>query len=69
MIAARRLTARQQDIIERLTVPGATQQSVADELGISAQTVKNHLALAYSRLGVRSIGQAVTAMRKRPPVS
>lgn len=59
------LTARQADIIDRLTEPGATQQSVADELGISISTVKNHLTLAYSKLGVRTIAQAARAKRKR----
>lgn len=59
------LTARQVEIIDRLTIPGATQQSVADDLGISIQTVKNHLTLAYARLGVRSVAQAARAKRKR----
>lgn len=62
------LTARQVDIIDRLTEPGATQQSVADELGISISTVKNHLTLAYRTLGVRSIAQAARAKRKRTAV-
>lgn len=65
----RQLTARQAEIIDRLTMPGATQQVVADELGISVQTVKNHLTLAYAKLGVRSVAQAARAKRKRTPVS
>jgi len=68
MMAAHPLTDRQAAIIDLLTEPGATQQTVADELGISVQTVKNHLTLAYSRLGVRSLAQAARAKRKRPPV-
>lgn len=62
------LTTRQVEIIDLLTMPGATQQSVANDLGISISTIKNHLTLAYRTLGVRSIAQAARAMRKRSPV-
>lgn len=70
-MTARPITPRQLEIIDLLQEPGATQQSVADELGISAQTIKNHLTLAYRTLGVRSIAQAARAIRQRrksPPV-
>ena len=65
----RPVTHRQREIIDLLQEPGATQQTVADELGISSQTVKNHLTMAYRTLGVRSLAQAVRAMRKRTRVS
>lgn len=39
-----------------------SQQLVADEIGISVQTVKNHLRDLYVRLGVE--GGAVNALRK-----
>ena len=55
MAERRPLTRRQREIIELLTLPGATQQSVADTLGIAHQTVRNHLAMAYRTLGVRSL--------------
>jgi DNA-binding NarL/FixJ family response regulator len=61
----RPLTRRQREIIDLLTLPGATQQSVADVLGISVQTIKNHLTVAYRTLGVRSLAQAARAKRKR----
>lgn len=66
--ARRRLTARQREIIDRLSRPGATQAAVADDLGISVQTVKNHLTLAYRTLGVRSFGQAVRVVHRRTGV-
>jgi DNA-binding NarL/FixJ family response regulator len=61
----RDVTDRQREIIERLTRPGETQQAVADDLGISVQTVKNHLQAAYRTLGVRSIGQAARVLEER----
>ncbi|MDO8484499.1 MAG: LuxR C-terminal-related transcriptional regulator, partial [Candidatus Limnocylindrales bacterium] len=57
-MSARPATDRQREIIEMLTRPGATQQTVADHLGIEVQTVKNQLTLAYRTLGVRSVAQA-----------
>lgn len=65
----RRLTARQLEIVDLLTRPGATQAAVAEELGISEQTVKNHLQTVYDRLDVTSLAQAVRALRLRTPVS
>ena len=69
MTATRRLTTRQIEILDLLSVPGATQASVADELGISPQTVKNHLTMVYRTMGVRSFGQAIRMHRKQTPAS
>lgn len=69
--AARRLTSRQREIVDRLSRPGATQAAVADDLGIEISTVKNHLASVYRTLGVRTLAQAVRIVhgaRSRPPV-
>lgn len=67
----RRLTARQLEIVDLLSRPGATQLQVAEELGIEIGTVKAHLQSVYVRLGVRSFAQAVRIVhgrRYRPPV-
>lgn len=63
--ARRRITARQLEIVERLSRPGATQSAVAEELGISEQTIKSHLQTVYDRLGVQSFAQAVRALATR----
>ncbi len=70
MTRARRLTARQLEVLEHMTRPGATTASVADELDISVQTVKNHLQVAYRTLGVASLAQATRAIHHqlRTPV-
>jgi DNA-binding NarL/FixJ family response regulator len=55
-----RITDRQYGIIERLSRPNApTQQALADELGISVQTLKNSLYVAYRTLGVETLAGAV----------
>lgn len=59
----RRLTARQLEILEHLSRPHATQARVAAELGISEQTIKNHLQSVYDRLDVRSLAQAIRVVR------
>ncbi len=67
-MTARPITDRQREIIDLLTRPGATAQSVADQLGINVQTVKNHLQAVYRSLGVRSLAQADRIIRKWSPV-
>jgi DNA-binding CsgD family transcriptional regulator len=69
MTARRPLTDRQYTIIERLSRPAPpTQAELADELGISPQTLKNHLYVAYRTLGVATLGGAVRALGLRSPV-
>lgn len=56
------LTPRQRELILRCSEPGATQEAVAEELGIAASTVKNTLYVAYRTLGVRTLAQAVRVL-------
>lgn len=52
------LTARQMDIV-RLIAQGSSNERVAEALGISEQTVKNHLSAIFRKLGVSDRTQAV----------
>ena len=45
------LTTRELEIL-RLIAAGLRNQEIADELSISAATVKRHIANAYAKLGV-----------------
>jgi DNA-binding CsgD family transcriptional regulator len=44
-----RLTERQREILN-LSLAGTTAEQIADELGLSVFTVKNHIALATEKL-------------------
>jgi DNA-binding CsgD family transcriptional regulator len=44
-----------------LLVTGASRQEIADELGVSYETVKAHLRSAYRRLGVHDRVDAINA--------
>lgn len=65
-----RLTAREQDVLRRLTA-GATNKEIAAALGISENTVKYHLKHILAKLHAASrTDAAVRAMREglvRPP--
>jgi DNA-binding NarL/FixJ family response regulator len=52
------LSSRQQQILN-LMAQGATNQSIADALGLSVDTVKHHTTLIYRRLDVRNRAAAV----------
>jgi DNA-binding NarL/FixJ family response regulator len=52
------LTPRELEVL-RLLATGATNQGIADELGISAQTTKTHVQKVMKKLGVHSRLQAV----------
>lgn len=59
------LTDRQQELLE-LIARGLSTTEVADELGITSKTVRNHLTKVYEALGVGSRSQAVVeALRLR----
>ena len=58
--AGGRLTAREQEILDEAT-SGATNPQIAGALGISAETVKDHLRSAYRKLRVRNRTEAVAA--------
>ena len=51
LIDAPGLTARERDVA-RAAARGATSRAIADELGLSARTVDNHLGSVYAKLGV-----------------
>jgi two-component system, NarL family, nitrate/nitrite response regulator NarL len=54
MARAASLTPREREIVITLScMPGAKQLAVADELGMSEHTLRNHLTTIYSKLGVR----------------
>ncbi|MGA8116652.1 MAG: helix-turn-helix transcriptional regulator [Actinocatenispora sp.] len=53
-----RLTCREQQVLRRLC-DGATNEEIADELSIGADTVKTHVRRLYAKLGARRRTQAV----------
>lgn len=52
------LTAREQEVLAHIA-RGLTNKEIAGDLGISQQTVKNHLSNAIRKLGARGRTQAV----------
>lgn len=52
------LTARQLDIVKLIAL-GSSNGKIAENLGISEQTVKNHLSAIFRKLGVHDRTQAV----------
>jgi DNA-binding NarL/FixJ family response regulator len=52
------LSSRQQQVLN-LMAEGATNQAIADALGLSVDTVKHHTTLIYRRLEVRNRAAAV----------
>ena len=53
-----RLTPRQREVLIR-KAEGKTYGQVAYELGVTEQTVKNHLGFAYARLGAGHLIEAL----------
>lgn len=62
--AGARLTEREAEVL-RLTAEGLGTREVADELGLSIHTVRNHLQNSIRKLGVHSVTQAVSAAIRR----
>jgi DNA-binding NarL/FixJ family response regulator len=56
---ARRLTAKRVDIL-RLAAKGLTNQEIADQLGITERTVKDHWSYIFLQLDVTSRVEAVS---------
>lgn len=57
------LTPREQEVFE-LLVLNKTTKEIADFLGISEKTVRNHISNAMQKLGVKGRAQAVVELIK-----
>jgi two-component system, LuxR family, response regulator FixJ len=53
------LTKRQAEVIEEL-MHGKSNKQVAEHLSVSSRTVEMHRAMALTKLGIRTIAEAVT---------
>jgi DNA-binding CsgD family transcriptional regulator len=60
-----RLTRRQRDVVFLLVEHGASNEQIADRLGLSSRTIKIHLQAAYRQLGVRTRGEAIRLVLTR----
>jgi len=58
------LTYREKQVLELLD-KGATTQEIADQLGITTHTIKNHLASAAQKLGTIGRGRTSTLAEAR----
>ena len=56
------LTRREQDLT-RLVCDGRSNQEIADESGLSLETVKKHLHSIFQKLEVPSRSRLITLMR------
>jgi len=59
------LTPRQKDVL-RLLTQGMPNKLIARELGVSVETVKDHVAAILKAMGVSSRTQAVVAATRKP---
>jgi len=57
------LTAREQEVFELLVLNKSTKD-IAEFLGISEKTVRNHISNTMQKLGVKSRAQAVVELLK-----
>jgi DNA-binding CsgD family transcriptional regulator len=58
------LTPREADIVVRVN-QGERNRRIAEELGVNEQTVKNHIAAVYKKLGVSSRVELLNLLDKR----
>ena len=61
------LTARQRQVAQLLT-DGMTAEAIAEALGISIETSRNHIRAVYDRLAVQNRVQLTLALTSQPPV-
>src|SRR5262245_35942844 len=60
-----RLSARERDVLE-WQCRGRSYKQIADELGVSIDTVRSHVRRLYRKLRVHSVSEAVVkALRER----
>lgn len=57
------LTKREQEVFS-LLVKNMTTKEIAEDLGISEKTVRNHISNAMQKLGVKGRAQAVVELIK-----
>ncbi|HIU12110.1 MAG TPA: response regulator transcription factor [Candidatus Onthocola stercorigallinarum] len=57
------LTEREQEVFELLVINKTTSE-IAETLGISEKTVRNHISNAIQKLGVKGRAQAVVELIK-----
>ena len=57
------LTGREQEVFELLILNKSTKE-IADFLGISEKTVRNHISNTMQKLGVKGRAQAVVELLK-----
>ena len=62
------LTAREQEVFELLVLNKSTKE-IADFLGISEKTVRNHISNTMQKLEVKSRAQAVVELLKLGEIS
>ncbi len=62
------LTKREKEIFT-LLVKNMNTKDIADELGISEKTVRNHISNAMQKLGVKGRAQAVVELLKMKIIS
>ena len=57
------LTEREQEVFELLVINKTTSE-IAETLGISEKTVRNHISNAIQKLGIKGRAQAVVELIK-----
>lgn len=62
------LTEREQEVFELLVINKTTSE-IAETLGISEKTVRNHISNAIQKLGVKGRAQAVVELIKLGEIS
>ena len=62
------LTEREQEVFELLVINKTTCE-IAETLGISEKTVRNHISNAIQKLGVKGRAQAVVELIKLGEIS
>lgn len=58
------LSKREREVLERIA-RGASNEAIAQDLGIATQTVRNYISTIYDKLGVHSRGEAIVWARER----